>query len=116
MFYDQFFTYQENLMTKVYSSTRLFLQSMGRASVCLATALFICFVTARSADGATFTVTNSNDSGAGSLRDAVTQANASPAADAINFAAGVTTITLTTSEINLDNNGFLTSPDRELMS
>jgi len=34
---------------------------------------------------ATFTVTNTNDSGAGSLRDAITQANGNPGADTIAF-------------------------------
>jgi IPT/TIG domain/S-layer homology domain len=45
---------------------------------------------------ATFTVTNTSDSGAGSLRDAITQANANPGADTIAFnipGAGVHTIT-----------------------
>ncbi len=37
------------------------------------------------AKAATFTVTNTNDSGAGSLRDAITQANASPGFDLIAF-------------------------------
>lgn len=44
---------------------------------------------------ATFAVTNLNDSGAGSLRDAVAQANASPGHDTITFAV--------TGTINLDN-------------
>lgn len=46
---------------------------------------------------ATFTVTNSNDSGAGSLRQAILDANAAAGADAINFniaGTGVHTITL----------------------
>src|SRR5574338_121214 len=34
---------------------------------------------------ATFTVTNTNDSGVGSLRQALTDANASPGADTIQF-------------------------------
>ncbi len=43
---------------------------------------------ALSAPAAIFTVTNTNDSGAGSLRDAITQANATAGADTINFASG----------------------------
>ena len=38
-----------------------------------------------SADGATFTVTNTNDSGASSLRQAILDANATPGADTIAF-------------------------------
>ena len=44
---------------------------------------------------ATFTVTNTNDSGSGSLRAAITAANGTPAADIITFAlpgSGVKTI------------------------
>ena len=59
-------------------------------------AISSCLVAA-TAHGATFTVTNLNDSGAGSLRQAVIDANAAAGADTIAFDAGVTgTITLTT--------------------
>src|SRR3954470_9795176 len=44
--------------------------------------------TSRAAVGTTFTVTTSNDSGAGSLRDAITQANATKALDSIHFSIG----------------------------
>lgn len=45
---------------------------------------------------ASFEVTNTNADGAGSLRDAINQANATAAADTITFASGLTgTITLT---------------------
>jgi hypothetical protein len=48
------------------------------------------------------TVTNTNDSGAGSLRDAVTQANSSSDANIITFAPNVTgTITLTTGALRI---------------
>lgn len=52
---------------------------------------------AGSAQAATFTVVNTSDSGAGSLRQAITSANATPGADTIAFnipGAGVHTITL----------------------
>jgi MYXO-CTERM domain-containing protein len=47
----------------------------------------------------TYTVTNTNDSGAGSLRDAVTQANGHAGADIIAFSGVTGTITLTSGEI-----------------
>ena len=56
-------------------------------------------VLSQTALAATFTVTNTSDSGAGSFRQAILDANASPGADTIAFAipgAGVHTIALTT--------------------
>ena len=52
---------------------------------------------------ATFIVTNLNDSGAGSLRDAVNQANSNLAADTITFDASLAgqTITLTSGQIDI---------------
>jgi hypothetical protein len=52
------------------------------------------------ARAATYTVTNLNDSGPGSLRQAVADANASAGADTITFQSGLSgTITLTSGEI-----------------
>jgi uncharacterized repeat protein (TIGR01451 family) len=52
------------------------------------------------ATAATFTVTNLNDAGAGSLRDAVAQANATVGADSVLFQAGLSgSITLLTGEL-----------------
>lgn len=47
---------------------------------------------AAAASAITYTVTNTNDSGTGSFRDAITQANATPADDSIRFAAGLNPI------------------------
>jgi formylglycine-generating enzyme required for sulfatase activity len=49
------------------------------------------------AQTATFTVTNANDAGAGSLRQAILDANTAPGADAITFSISSGTITLASS-------------------
>src|SRR5262245_17028738 len=56
----------------------------------------LCLMTGtRRVSAATFTVTNTNDTGTGTLRQAIIDANGMAGADIINFAAGVTgTITL----------------------
>jgi hypothetical protein len=67
-----------------------------------AVGLGMAALAAPAADAATFTVTNLNDLGAGSLRDAVAQSNSTAGADVINFQPGLTgTITLTTGELSL---------------
>lgn len=60
---------------------------------------------------ATFTVSNLNDSGAGSLRKAVTDANANAGADVIDFQAGLTgAITLTTGELAITDALTISGP------
>ncbi|WP_376695176.1 choice-of-anchor D domain-containing protein [Wenzhouxiangella sp. EGI_FJ10305] len=69
------------------------------------------------ASAAQFTVTNNNDSGAGSLRQAVLDANASAGADEINFDAGVGTITLTSGQIEITDDLTILGPaDRQTIS
>jgi hypothetical protein len=58
--------------------------TLGAGIVLGAGALF-----APNAQAATFTVTNLADAGPGSLRDAITSANADPASDTINFQSGL---------------------------
>src|SRR6185369_13551213 len=77
-------------------------QELQTAVATGAVALGIAALAAPSADAATFNVTNLNDSGAGSLRQAVLDANAAAGADVITFQSGLSgTITLTTGELDL---------------
>jgi len=49
---------------------------------------------------AVYQVTNSSDSGAGSLRQAVSNANSNPGADSIQFDSGISAITLTSGQLS----------------
>jgi parallel beta-helix repeat protein len=63
------------------------------------------------ANAATFTVSNLNDNGAGSLRDALASANADAAADVITFQSGLTgTIALTTGQLYIGESVDLQGP------
>ncbi|HEX5121884.1 MAG TPA: choice-of-anchor Q domain-containing protein [Rhodanobacteraceae bacterium] len=62
------------------------------------------------AGAATFTVTNLNDTGAGSLRDAIGQANAAAGADTVQFQAGLTGMISLASEIAITDTLHLAGP------
>ncbi len=62
------------------------------------------------AGAATFTVTNLNDAGAGSLRDAIGQANAASGADTVQFQAGLTGTIALASEISITDTLDLAGP------
>ena len=69
--------------------------AVGTGAVAGATVLF-----APAAEAATFTVSNLNDAGAGSLRQALIDANATAGADTVVFASGLSgTITLATGQL-----------------
>jgi len=68
-----------------------------------------------SANAATFTVTNTNDSGAGSLRDAVAQANAAPGADTIDFSV-TGTILLTSGQIAIKGPLTIVGPGADVLT
>jgi hypothetical protein len=70
------------------------------AAVASGAALALGALTGGAADAATFEVSNLDDAGAGSLRQALLDANAAAGADTITFQTGLTgTITLTTGEL-----------------
>jgi predicted outer membrane repeat protein len=69
----------------------------------------LTLVALQAAHAATFTVTNTNDSGAGSLRQAIISANGSAGADIINFSV-TGTITLTTGEMLVSEAVTITGP------
>ncbi len=81
--------------------------SVFRRRLAVASALFLSLGAMQQAHATTFTVTNTNDSGAGSLRQAVLDANAAPSNDIITFNTG-NSITLSTGELELKSNGTLT--------
>ena len=78
--------------------------SLQKAVTTGAVAAGLAVLAAPSADAATFTVTNTNDSGAGSLRDAIVTANNTVGPDVITFNASVTgTITLTSGQLYISD-------------
>jgi hypothetical protein len=86
-------------MGRVFGGTRI--------GFCLAFAFVVVAGLLLSA-AATITVTNGNDSGAGSLRRAILDALSG---DTINFAPNVTIVNLTSDELVIDKNLTITGPD-----
>lgn len=91
-----------------------------RRRALLAGAAGAVLLTPAAADAATFTVTNTNDAGAGSLRGAIASANAAAGADEIKFsgAGSSGTIRLTTGELPITQNANLTitGPGRDQLT
>src|SRR5262245_35418054 len=65
---------------------------------------------------ATYTVTNNSNSGAGSLRQAIINANGSGGADTINFLVIPSPITLTTGEIAINDALTIKGPGANLLT
>ncbi|HVR97618.1 MAG TPA: right-handed parallel beta-helix repeat-containing protein, partial [Thermoanaerobaculia bacterium] len=69
------------------------------------------------ADAAVFNVTNLNDAGAGSLRQAIVDANGAAGADTITFQAGLTgTITLTTGQLYISDSVDIQGPGAAVLT
>ena len=88
-------------------STKAKAAAAGGGVLSLGAALF---ATTSPAGAATFNVTTTADSGAGSLRQAIADANAAAGADTITFQAGLGTIVLSTGEIEIDDDLTITGP------
>ena len=70
--------------------------------------------TAGPAGAATFNVTTTADAGAGSLRQAIIDANAASGADTITFQAGLGTINLTSGELDVLEDLTITDPEGDV--
>ncbi len=79
----------------------------------LACVISALLLNATDAPAATLTVTNGNDSGAGSLRQAILNA---ASGDVINFAAGVTMINLTSGELLINKHLTINGPGVNLLT
>jgi hypothetical protein len=79
----------------------------------LAWAIAALLLSATDAPAATITVTNGNDSGPGSLRQAILNA---PSGDTINFSPSVTVVNLTSSELVINKNLTITGPGAKLLT
>ena len=94
-----------------FSNMRSLRQPNGRLFRCwrfyLAFVIAALLLNTTSARAATITVTNGNDSGSGSLRQAIV--DASPG-DTVNFAPSVTTVNLISDELLIDKNLTITGP------
>src|SRR5688572_25749678 len=87
-----------------------FLRSAPRRTLAAAATLLVALVVSVApAQAATFTVTNLDDAGAGSLRQAILDANAATGADAITFSVSGT-ITLTSGQLTVTDDLTMTGP------
>lgn len=94
-------------------SRRLIRGAFGVAGLSALTAL----VAVAPVQGATLTVSNTNDAGAGSLRQAIATANTTAEADSIQFVAGISgQITLTTGELVIASDMDIRGPGARLVT
>ncbi len=84
------------------------LDRRGRAVIAAGSAVAALAIAAPGAEAAQFTVTDPGDAGAGTLRDAIDQANTAPSDDTIVFAASLSgdTITLNTQLLAYTGSGY----------
>ncbi len=87
----------------------------GTGLACVAT-LGLALSAPVSTQAATFTVTNTNDSGPGSLRQAVLDANANPGLDDVVFSSVSGSIILTTGQIDVTDSVNINGPGASVLT
>ena len=93
------------------------LSGRSKAAVAAGAGLGATVLLAPAAEAATFTVSNLNDSGAGSLRQAVLDAEAAAGPDTVVFQSGLSgTITLTSGEIDITEELTIQGPGANVIA
>lgn len=88
-----------------------------RLAACTALLTALTSVGPTAAHAATLEITNLDDAGAGSLRDAITAANGTAGADVITFAPGLTgTILLTSGQLTITDSLQIVGPGRAALT
>lgn len=90
---------------------------MGRMGAAVASGAALALAAGAPAEAATFQVSNLDDAGPGSLRQAVFSANAAAGADDITFQAGLTgTILLTSGQISIEDSVDVQGPGPSVLT
>lgn len=85
-------------------------------SVLGAVLFVVAFVSVRTVSAVNFVVSNLNDSGIGSLRQAISDANANPGDDTIQVQSGIIGTIVVASELTISSNIGFTGPGAEIFS
>ena len=78
--------------------------------------LILLAIMSAPAGAATFTVTNLNDSGAGSLRQAILDANAAAGDDTVQFQSGLSGTILLASQLAINSNLTINGPGASVLA
>lgn len=99
------------------SGTKQQIRGIGGIGAAVASGAALALTAGAPAEAATFTVSNLNDAGSGSLRQAVLDANTAAGADTITFQAGLTgTILLTSGQLSIEDSVDVQGPGPSVLT